>query len=228
MPVLLGALTDSDSGVRYEVTNALMRIAPEVLTNGLSSIIWKSRFDGVASQELSAGIITHTFGRLRSLPEDCKQTALRTLRDWANTYAAPQLMKIPSSENALLIRTDFSDQNAWKKLQGAVGSPEEPFMFNMDTVDDRANSGATIDQVMEALPEEYPHSFIVVADAAAMSQPDYPLLVVDLMEERGRQFRAIATQIASIENNLSIANMGFAEFAEMADEKGVFRGIPEM
>jgi len=52
-------------------------------------------------------------------------------------------------------------------------------MFNMDTVDDRANSGATIDQLMEALPAEYPHSFMVVADTAAMSQPDYPLRATD-------------------------------------------------
>jgi len=34
-------------------------------------------------------------------------------------------MKIPATENALLIRTDFSDANAWKKLLGAVSSPEE-------------------------------------------------------------------------------------------------------
>lgn len=30
----------------------------------------------------------------------------------------------------------------------------------------------------------------------------------------------------SVENNLSIANMGFEEFADSADEKGVFRGFP--
>jgi hypothetical protein len=80
---------------------------------------------------------------------------------------------------------------------------------------------------MAALPEDYPHTFMVVADSAAISQPDYPLLVVDLLEERGRQFRAVATEVASIENNLSIANMGFEEFAELVDENGVFRGIPE-
>lgn len=137
-------------------------------------------------------------------------------------------MKIPSSENALLIRTDFSDQSAWKKLMTAVSEPEDPFIFSMEMVDDRANSGATVEQLMEALPEDYPHSFIVVADGAAISQPDYPLLVVDLLEERGRQFRAVAAQVASIDNNLSIANMGFEEFAGLVDESGVFHGIPGM
>jgi hypothetical protein len=137
-------------------------------------------------------------------------------------------MNIPTAENALLIRTDFADQDAWQKLKAAVSEPEDPFIFAMEIVDDRANSGATVEQVMAALPEDYPHSFIVVADSTAISQPDYPLLVVDLLEERGRQFRAVAAQIASIDNNLSIANMGYEEFAGLVDESGVFRGIPGM
>ncbi len=136
-------------------------------------------------------------------------------------------MKIPSSENALLIRSDFSDESAWKKLKSAVSEPGDPFIFAMEVVDDRANNGATVEQLMDSLPEDYPHSFMVVADAAAISQPDYPLLVVDLGEERGRQFRAVAAQVASIDNNLSIANMGFEEFADAVDGNGVFRGFPE-
>ena len=54
---------------------------------------------------------------------------------------------------------------------------------------------------------------------------DYPLLVVDLQEERGRQFRAVAAEVALVDNNLSIANMGFEEFAGLVDESGVFRGL---
>jgi cellulose synthase/poly-beta-1,6-N-acetylglucosamine synthase-like glycosyltransferase len=99
---------------------------------------------------------------------------------------------------------------------------------NMEVVDDPANSGATVEQLLGALPEDYPHTFVVVADGVSMSQPDYPLLVVDLAEERGRHFRAIAAQVPSIDNNLSIGNMGSAEFAESVDESGVFRGIPGM
>jgi hypothetical protein len=142
-------------------------------------------------------------------------------------YTHHKAMNIPSSENALLIRTDFSDQSAWKKLKRAVSDPGDPFVFGMEIVDDRANSGATVEQLMEALPKDYPHSFMAVADRVAISQLDYPLLVVDLGEERGRQFRAVAAQVASIDNNLSIANMGFEEFADAVDDGGVFRGFPE-
>jgi hypothetical protein len=136
-------------------------------------------------------------------------------------------MKIPSSENALLIRTDFSDKSAWKKLKTAVSQPGDPFIFGMEVVDDRANGGANVEQLMKALPDDYPHNFLVVADSASISQPDFPLLVVDLAEERGRQFRAVAVQVASIDNNLSIANMGFEEFADAVDDGGVFRGFSE-
>jgi hypothetical protein len=135
-------------------------------------------------------------------------------------------MNIPSTETALLIRTDFSNQSGWKSLAAAVCQPPDPFMFNLEIVDDPANSGVAVESLIEALPEDNPHSFMVIADNIAISQTDHPLLVVDLFEERGRQFRAIATEIASIENNLSIANMGFEEFAELVDETGVFRGIP--
>lgn len=136
-------------------------------------------------------------------------------------------MSLPTSENGLLIRTDFSDRTAWDKLIAAAREPGD-ILFNMEVVDDRANSDMTVEQLMAALPEDYPHSFIVVADNVAISQPDHPLLVVDLLEERGRQFRAIAAMIFHIDNNLSIANMGFDEFAELVDEGGVFRGIEGM
>ena len=137
-------------------------------------------------------------------------------------------MKIPLSEHALLVRTDFSDPSTWQKLITAVRTPADPFIFNMEIVDDRANSDATVEQLVKALPEAYPHSFMVVADSIAISQPEHPLLVVDLYGERGRQFRAVAAQIAPIDNNLSIANMDFEEFAELVDDAGVFRGIPDV
>ena len=135
---------------------------------------------------------------------------------------------IPTTESAQIIRTDFSDQAAWESLTAAVREPPEPFIFNMEILDERERSGAAVEQLLAALPEDYPHSFLVVADSVAMSQPGHPMLVIDLMEERGRQFRALAAQVPSIENNLSLANMGFEEFADALDEGGVFRGFPEM
>jgi len=41
----------------------------------------------------------------------------------------------------------------------------------------------------------------------------------------GRAFRCVVTEVASIEVNLSIANMDFHEFADSVGEDGVFRGF---
>jgi hypothetical protein len=60
----------------------------------------------------------------------------------------------------------------------------------------------------------------------ATQHPDFPILVMDLHHERGRTFRAIPSQIQGIENNLSIENMDFFEFADNVEEDGVFRGFP--
>jgi hypothetical protein len=135
-------------------------------------------------------------------------------------------MKLPPSENALLVRTNFANQNAWKQLLALAQEPPDLFIFNMEIVDDRANNGATAEQILTSLPGEYPHNFFAIADGDSMAQPDYALLVVDVLGDAGRRFRAVAAQIACIDNNLSIGNMGFAEFAESVDETGIFRGIP--
>jgi hypothetical protein len=133
-----------------------------------------------------------------------------------------------STENAQIIRTDFSDQAAWEKLTTSLCKPADPFIFNMEILDDYDHNGAIVEELLAALPKDYPHSFLVIADSMAMSQTDYPLLIVDLREEPGRQFRAIAIEVPSIDNNLSIANMDFADFFSAVDVDGVFRGFPEM
>ncbi len=135
---------------------------------------------------------------------------------------------ISTSEQAVLIRTDYSDPAAWETILAAAQSAEDPFMFNMQVVDDRDYDSGSVQDLMAALAEDYPHSFFVIADKRSITDPDHPLLVVDLLEERGREFRTVPSQVASIDNNLSIANMGFGEFAGMVDEAGVFRGIPGM
>jgi hypothetical protein len=69
------------------------------------------------------------------------------------------------------------------------------------------------------------HTFVFVADGAAVSEPEHPILVLDLAEEPGRTFRVIPSEAWGVENNLPIANMGFDEFADAVDPDGVFRGF---
>ena len=64
-------------------------------------------------------------------------------------------------------------------------------------------------------------------DEAAGRDPECPILVLGLGQSRGRSFRAILSQIQGIENNLSIANLGFEEIADAVDAEGTFRGFPK-
>jgi len=139
------------------------------------------------------------------------------------------MKQIPETENALVLRTDFSNQAVWETVTGIIQTPVGIFGFlaNVKFLDDLEYAGLTKDQLLELIPKDYSHSFIIVVDRTAISLPDYPLLIVDLYERSGREFRAVPSQIQGIENNLSIANMDFEEFAGAADESGIFRGFPK-
>ena len=135
---------------------------------------------------------------------------------------------IPETENPLVLRTDFSNQSAWERICADIQKPVGIFRFraNVEFLDDVEYAGITKEQLLELIPENYSHSFIVLVDQMAISHPDHPLLVVDLYEKSGRELRAIPSRVQSIENNLSIANMDFEEFAEAVEEDGIFRGLP--
>lgn len=137
------------------------------------------------------------------------------------------MKQIPRTENALVLRTDFSNDLIWKAICEEIQRPVGIFHFraNVEFLDDAQYASITKEQLLELIPSNYDHSFIVIADQTAISHPDRPLLVVDLYEGSGNEFRAIPPQMQSIENNLSIANMDFEEFAEAVDADGIFRGL---
>ena len=133
---------------------------------------------------------------------------------------------LPSSEYPLVIRTDFSDDATWSAIQRAIQAPvgEEGLLANVRFVDDRAYEGAGKDQLLPMLIGAEPWmSFAIIADATTMAAPERPLLVVDVSDEPGRDFRAVPTSIQSIENNLSLANLDFRDFADAVDADGIFR-----
>lgn len=135
---------------------------------------------------------------------------------------------IPNTENALVLRTDFSNQAAWEAIRSKIQKPVGLLRFraNLEFLDDPAYAGITKNDLLGLIPENYDHTFIVVVDQTAVTRPGNPLLVVDLVEKSGNEFRADPTMLQSIENNLSIANMDFEEFAGHVDPDGVFRGFP--
>ena len=123
-------------------------------------------------------------------------------------------MRLPDGPDLglLLIRTDYSSQDAWHRALGAATT--------IYPGDDWRN-GALL------TPVEAPElSAVAVADEQSMR--DDTILFLDLNEfggEIGRTFRAIPREIEPITANLSLANMDFSDFADNADADGIFRGF---
>jgi hypothetical protein len=135
---------------------------------------------------------------------------------------------LPDTEDPIVLRTDFTDDQAWSRLCALISSPigRDGFQANVAFVDDPSFADMTPEALCASISGEQRHSFIVIADHRTFSESEQSLSVMDLIDEPGRTFRALPTRIQSIENNLSIANMGFEELANAAECDGIFRGFP--
>jgi hypothetical protein len=139
------------------------------------------------------------------------------------------MKKLPKTDNSLLLRTDFSDDAAWTALCEAVQEPsKEGFKAFVDCVSDPVFDGLTVEQLVALAPKGDDRTFAILPDRIALTNPERPVLVVDLYEEPGRTFRVIPREMWGVENNLSISNMDFCEFADNVDPDGTFRGFPHV
>ena len=143
-----------------------------------------------------------------------------------------------------LVRTHFAEDTKWAELVRVASAPMEmlgdEFFANFNAVDDAKFNGLSSLAVVNALPDDYPQYFVLVADA--LSHGDNPTVLVvnflpqsdesydtrprDRTEQHIESFRAAPNTLQSITNNLSISNMDFSDFAESVDDDGVFRGFP--
>ena len=157
-----------------------------------------------------------------------------------------------ATEGTPLIRTDFTDDGTWAEVVDAVSTPvdfdnpdnpspgDEGYAAWVVPVNELAFDGATahaLGQAMTAAGGD--HGYALLADAQAMTETrsdDLTLVYVDLSVSdpedaelfdsfMGRAFRCAVGEIASIEANLSIANMDFSDFANSVGADGVFRGF---
>ena len=129
-------------------------------------------------------------------------------------------------ENSPLVRTDFSDDAAWRLLvQAATAESPDGFRAYLKIVDDRRFADRSAADLIE-MGEGWDRAAVLfVADAKALSDPEQPILCVDLVDQPGRSFRCIPSELWGVDNNLNLANMDFNEFATALDEQGVHRGF---
>nr|BAJ06943.1 putative uncharacterized protein [uncultured bacterium] len=150
--------------------------------------------------------------------EDAPGNAWRTL-----------MRHLPSTSDPPVIRADFTDERAWQELKNQIEQPvtADHFRAYVSFVDDREFEGRTAAELIRLAPKEDHHGFFFVADSQALFDREHAILVVDCADHWGSSFRVIPNSMWSVENNLSLSNMGFEEFADAADSDGVFRGFPE-
>jgi len=135
--------------------------------------------------------------------------------------------RLPDTTDALVLRTDFSDEDAWNTIRSLIRDPAAEFMAYVEFVSDSRYDGLTVEQLRSLSARSSYRTFAFLVDHLAVTHPDHPLLVADLADEPGRTFRVIPSAMWSVENNLSLANMDFSDFAESTDNDNIFRGFPE-
>lgn len=137
------------------------------------------------------------------------------------------MVMLPEDRGSILLRTDYGDDDAWRAAVASATAPQpqpsgDVFQAQLEVFEDPGLDGlAPAD--LAALPTAGFLSYAFVADARTMQ--DHTFVVLDLGEERGRTFRCTVEEVHVIENNLSLANMDFFEFADACGDDGVFRGF---
>ena len=141
----------------------------------------------------------------------------------------PPLPSLPTSSSSLLVRTDFTSDEAWDRVrEEALRENEDGFRAYVEPVSDRAFEQATWAAVRAAVPTHNEGaSVLFIADATSLSSPDHPILVVDLLDKGLTPFRCVPSELWGVDNNLNLANLDWADFADEVDDDGVFRGFHE-
>jgi len=88
------------------------------------------------------------------------------------------MLKWPDGGNPVLLRTDFSDDEAWAALCKAAQAPsDEDFQANIDCVSNRFFDGLAVEQVVALAQNVSSHSFAFMADRLTVTDPERPILV---------------------------------------------------
>src|SRR4051794_13102015 len=101
--------------------------------------------------------------------------------------AEVRVKPLPKTEHSLVLRTDFSDDAAWEAACAAIQEPNgDGFRAYVDCVSDPAYAGLTVEQFVALDPKGADHTFAFLVDRVTLTDPDRPVLVVDLYDEPGQ------------------------------------------
>ncbi|WP_067895031.1 DUF6924 domain-containing protein [Nocardia vaccinii] len=142
---------------------------------------------------------------------------------------------LPETAKAVLIRTDFSDQQAWEACRSAIDASamaafDVSIEQDVEILDDPANRDITVEQLLalESL-QDTDHTFVMLADRETMASSEHPILFLDLFEDqRGATIRVASAQMGEAIGNVDNGNITIEDYAAAARRAGdsaVFRGF---
>jgi hypothetical protein len=130
------------------------------------------------------------------------------------------------SASPIIVRTCFTDQTAWEKFCEEVAKPVNGMSVPLSFVDNPEYQGLSLES-LQPLISNYADGFLFIVDQETLEDSEYPVLVVDLVDEPYASFRSTARLVGSIAASLAFGNADFYDFAGLVDEDGVFRKIPD-
>ena len=153
-------------------------------------------------------------------------------------------MNPPTEHDPWVIRTDFSSESGWTKVHELIAAPQKEagmeFYAHVRYVNDEKYRNKEPHDLVVSLPDDYPEMFCFIVDRECIENQEHPVLVVGFYPSDNESFaqqprdtpsagmatfRALPAQIQGIQNNLSIANMDFEEFANSVADDDIFRGF---
>jgi hypothetical protein len=174
-------------------------------------------------------------GRKRDDPQFARSSnrpRATTTRKPARRSAVPAgTPRLPPVASVPLVRTDFSNDDAWAATRAQIALPRhfsegDLFTADVEPVDHAAYAGLTAAQLVKLVPADAEWAILLVADTTTMESAEHHVLVVDLDDDhRGRTFRAAPPAVPEIETNLSLANVDWEYFADSAGDDGVVRPV---
>ena len=133
---------------------------------------------------------------------------------------------ISENDATPVIRTDFTDDAIWTKIQKDVAATNSMgFSANVRFVNDQQYNGLSGQEVLQKIPGLHEYGCIFIADLVTMTTEEHHLLVLDPSNPKGKTFRVIPSEAWGVENNLALANMDYSDFVDSTDPDGVFRGF---
>ncbi|APE12766.1 hypothetical protein BO226_25865 (plasmid) [Rhodococcus sp. 2G] len=123
----------------------------------------------------------------------------------------------------LLFRLDYSNEQAWNNVLRAALGEESERTDPLTIVDDPEFDGIDIDELLAHLNEDDPgYRFLVVADAATLTETDHPFTLVTATSPPHRLPIAVHT-VSDVVANLWISNLDIEDYLAGADPDGVYR-----